>query len=200
MTTNPRDEASRTAPLALWRYGHDYLRAARELCAKHHLRCDESQAPYHLAAQGIEFALFAFLRSRGATMESLRVQIGHSLTAALARCEALGMPTLPESLRPVIGEIAPCHRDGQFVHLHASGEAFPDIEPLVEAGVWVLDRVAPDVAAHYVAHLGDTESPTVDEFVRRMRADLCATAERAVVVGPDLRAFGATVSSAAAPN
>ena len=200
MTTTDCDEASRTAPLALWRYGHDYLRAARELCAKHHLRCDESQAPYHLAAQGIEFALLAFLRSRGASMESLRGQIAHSLAAALARCEALGMPTLPEPLRPVIGEIAACHRDGQFVHLHASGEAFPDIDPLVEAGVWVLDRVAPDVAAHYVAHLGGAESPTVDEFVRRMRADLCATAERAAVADPGVRACGVTVSNAAAPN
>lgn len=187
MDTTCRDEASRTSPLALWRYAHDYLRAARELCARHRIRCVESQAPYHLAAQGVEFALLAFLRARGATMESLRRHIAHSLARALAQCEEHGLPALPPPWRTAVLAVAACHGDGQFVHLAATDDAFPDIDPLVEAGVWVLDSVAPDVAAHYVAHLGAAESPSVDEFVRRMRADLCATADFAAAAG--LRGF-----------
>jgi len=142
MSTTRCDETSRTSPLALWRYGHDYLRVAGELCAKHSIRPAESQAPYHLAAQGIEFALLAFLRARGASMESLRRQIAHSLSIAFAQCEALGLPALPAPWRPAIREIAACHREGQFVHLPAAEDAFADIDTLVEAGVWVLDRVA----------------------------------------------------------
>jgi len=51
---------------------------------------------------------------------------------------------------------------------------------LVEAGVWLLDRIAPDVAAHYVAHLADDASPSAAEFVGRLRADLRATADVAL--------------------
>jgi len=203
MSTTPCDETSRTSPLALWRYGHDYLRTARELCGKHRIRCIESQAPYHLAAQGIEFALLAFLRAHGATMESLHLQIAHSLPVAFAQCEALGLPPLPAPWRPAIREIAACHREGQFVHLAADDDAFPDIDPLVEAGVWLLDRVAPDVAAHYVVHLGAAESPTIDEFVGRMRTDLCATAGRASGDGfgfSGLAGFAGASGAATAPN
>ena len=53
------DEAKRTAPLAFWRYAHDYLRAASGLCHGNRTLCIESQVPYHLVAQGLEFALHA---------------------------------------------------------------------------------------------------------------------------------------------
>jgi hypothetical protein len=52
---------------------------------------------------------------------------------------------------------------------------FIDVEPLVEAGVWLLDRIAPDVADHYAEHLADEASPSAEEFVGRLRADLKAT-------------------------
>ncbi len=200
MSTTPYDETNRTSPLALWRYGHDYLRAARELCGKHQIRCVESQAPYHLVAQGLEFALLAYLRAHGATMESLRRQIAHSLPVAFAQCEALGLPALPAPWRPAIREIAACHRDGQFVYLPAGDDAFPDIDPLVEAGVWVLDHAAPDVAAHYVAHLGAAESPSIDEFVRRMRADLCATTGHASADEFGFAGVAGATGIATAPN
>ena len=59
------DERQRTTALALWRYAHDYLRVARALCEQHKIRSAESQAVYHLAAQGLEFALKSFLRAKG---------------------------------------------------------------------------------------------------------------------------------------
>jgi hypothetical protein len=58
---------------------------------------------------------------------------------------------------------------------------FIDVEPLVEAGVWLLDRIAPDVADHYAEHLAGDNSPSAQEFVGRLRADLKATADVAVV-------------------
>jgi len=177
MTTTLSDEAQRTAPLALWRYAHEYLRAARGLCREISVRCSESQVPYHIAAQGIEFALKAFLRARGVTMVELRDEVGHSLLAALTRSEALGLPAMPRRCREAIADVAPCHQNGQFVYLDTPIKALPDVGPLVDAGVWILDRIAPDVVEHFVQHLAGDASPTVPEFLQRMRADLSATSD-----------------------
>jgi hypothetical protein len=185
MTATISDEARRTAPLALWRYAHEYLRAARALCRQISVRSRESQVPYHVAAQGIEFALKAFLRTRGATMAELHQDIGHSLTAALARSEASGLPAMPERCRAAIDLLAPCHQDAQFVYLTAPATAFPDIDPLIDAGVWILDWIAPDVVEHFVLHLGGDASPTVPQFLQRMRADLSATSDIVYVRPPD---------------
>ena len=62
------DEAKRTSPLALWRYAHDYLWAAQALCRHHRIACRESQAPYHVASDGLTFTVKAYLRAKGATM------------------------------------------------------------------------------------------------------------------------------------
>lgn len=175
MTSSTAEEARRTSPLALWRYAHDYLRAAQSLCRQDRVACDESQAPYHVAAQGLEFALAAYLRARGATMTELRREIRHSLLKALADCEAQGMPPVPARWRAAIAEVAACHQDRQFVHAMATDDTFVNVEPLVEAGVWILDRIAPDVAEHYVVHLAGEPSPPSAELLRRLRADLSAT-------------------------
>ena len=169
-------EARRTSPLAFWRYGHDYLRVARTLCRQHRIPCTDAQVAYHAAAQGVEFALKAFLRARGVSPEDL-FAIGHSLAKALARSEARGMTPIPEPWRAAVAEIAPCHQDGQFVFLVTPDGAFPDVDPLVAAGIFVLDAIAPDVATHFVVHLGGEATPTVEMFVRRLRADLTATFE-----------------------
>jgi hypothetical protein len=170
-------EARRLSPLAFWRYGHDYLRAARTLCRQHRIPCTDAQVAYHAAAQGIEFALKAFLRARGVAHDELSAGIGHSLATALAWSEAQGMAPIPDPWRAAVAEIAPCHQDGQFVYLVAPPGAFPDVDPLVAAGVFVLDAIAPDVATHFVAHLGGEATPTVEMFVRRLRADLTTTFE-----------------------
>lgn len=177
MTKTIGDEARRTAPLALWRYAHEYLRAARGLCREISVRCSESQVPYHIAAQGIEFALKAHLRARGATMTELRDDIGHSLLAALTRSEALGLPAMPNRCRVAIAQVAPCHQNGQFVYMVTPARTFPDIDPLIDAGVWILDRIAPDVVEHFAGHLAGDASPTVPEFLQRLRADLSATSD-----------------------
>jgi hypothetical protein len=169
------EEIRRTAPLALWRYSAEYLRAALQLCGPIHVRCAESQVPNHIAAQGIEFALKAFLRARGATMDTLTDQIGHSLPAALTQCEALGMQPLPGPFRKAIDAIAPFHQNGQFVYPTTHADAFPEIDSLVDAGVWLLDQVAPDVVDHYAAHLASDQSPSAPELLGRLRADLSAT-------------------------
>ena len=68
MQSSMNDETKRTSPLALWRYAHDYLRAAQSLCRQHRIGCAESQAPYHVATEGLKFTLKAYLRAKGATM------------------------------------------------------------------------------------------------------------------------------------
>lgn len=166
------DETKRTAPLAFWRYAHDYLQAAAGLCRDDHTLCSESQVPYHMVAQGLEFALHAWLRTDGASVADLRARCGHSLVRALALCEAQGMPPMPAQWRPAFLALAECHRDHGFEYFVLAEDAFPDIGPLVDAGVWMLDHAAPRVAAHYVQHLGGAGSPTVDEFVQRLRAAL----------------------------
>jgi hypothetical protein len=45
-------------------------------------------------------------------------------------------------------------------------------KPLAQAGVWILDRIAPEVAEHYFLHFAGDTSPSTEEFVRRLRADL----------------------------
>jgi hypothetical protein len=173
------DEARRTSPLAFWRYAHDYLRAAHTFGRQHRIPCAESQVGYYAAAQGIEFALKAFLCAHGATVAELRAEIGHSLAKALARSETLGLPAIPPPWRAAVAEIALCHQETQFVFLVVPDTAFPALDPLVDAGVFILDRIAPDVARHFVAHLGGESTPTVETFIRRLRADLSATSEAA---------------------
>src|SRR5262245_12126485 len=99
MSTIDDDEVRRTSPMALWRYAHDYLRAAQSLCRQHRLADSETQAPYHLAAQGLEFALKAYLCARGATMATLSDEVGHSLLQALKQSEAQGLPRLASHQR-----------------------------------------------------------------------------------------------------
>lgn len=180
MPTTHDDEAKRTSPLALWRYGHDYLRAAQSLCRQHRIACRESQAPYHVAAEGLGFIIKAFLRTRGATMAELDRLIGHSLAEALIRGEVQGLPPIPQRWRAALAEVAGCSQRDRFAYLASADSKFLDVEPLVEAGVWILDRIAPDVAEHYVRHLADAASPSAQEFVGRLRADLTATSHAAV--------------------
>jgi len=178
-------EARRTSPLAYWRYGHDYLRVAHTLCRQHRIPCADAQVAYHAAAQGLEFALKAFLRARGETVAALRTEIGRSLLKALACSESQGLPPIPAPWRKSVAEIASCHQDTQFVYLVAPDGAFPELDPLIGAGIFVLDSIAPDVARHFVVHLGGNASPTVETFVRRLRADLSATFDIATVANDD---------------
>src|SRR6266446_2879829 len=147
-------EERRTSPLAYWRYGHDYLRVAHTLCHQHRIPCSDAQVSYHAAAQGLEFSLKAFLRARGTTDATLRGDIGRSLLKALARSEALGLPPIPAPWRATVAEIACCHQDDQFVYLVTPGGAFPELDPLIGAGIFVLDSIAPDVALHFVSNFG----------------------------------------------
>ena len=171
------DEAKRTAPLAFWRYAHDYLRAASGLCHGNRTLCIESQVPYHLVAQGLEFALHAYLRAKGMTALELRTGVGHSLAKAMALCEAHGMPPLPAQWQSAFRDLAACHTDRGFEYFVAAEDAYAEISPLVDAGVWILGHVAPIVADHYVRNLGSDGSPSTGEFVRSLRAALSAMSD-----------------------
>jgi hypothetical protein len=110
-------------------------------------------------------------------MTVLRAEVGHSLMNALQRSEAHGLPPMPAPCRAAIAELAPFHQDGQFVYRAMPEGTFADVGPFVDAGVWILDRIAPDVVDHFVVHLGSDESPPAPEFVRRLRAALSATSD-----------------------
>ena len=171
------EEAKRTAPLAFWRYAHDYLRAASGLCHGNRTLCTESQVPYHVVAQGLEFALHAYLRADGVTTAELRSLAGHSLVKAMALCSERGMPPLPEKWQSAFQGIAACHTDRGFQYFAAADDAYAEVSPLVDAGVWILDHVAPIVADHYVQNLGAAGSPSAGEFVRSLRAALSAMSD-----------------------
>jgi len=176
MTPTIDNEASRTSPLAFWRYAHDHLRVAQDLGRRHQIPCVDSQVAYHVGAQGIEFALKAFLRARGVTVAQLRVEVGHSLMKALARSEEMGMALVPPGFRSAISQVAVYHQNTHFLYRVTSESTFPDVDPVVDAGIYLLDCIAPDVAEHFVVQLGGAATPTVETFVRRLRADLSATA------------------------
>jgi len=171
------EEAKRTAPLAFWRYAHDYLRAASSLCHANRTLCSESQVPYHMVAQGLEFALNAYLRANGVTAAELRMTVGHSLGKAMAMCQRYGMPALPEHWQPAFQDLVKCHTDHGFEYFVAADDCFAEISPLVDAGVWLLNEAAPIVADHYVRNLGAEGSPTAEEFVRSLHAALSAISD-----------------------
>ena len=169
------DEAQRTAALAFWRYAHDYLRAAQTFGSQHKVASADSHVPYHVAAQGLEFALKAYLRAKDVSPSALRLEVGHSLVEAMNRCVALGLPPLPANAREAIEAIAPYHQQDRFQYFACDHDEFPRLDPLVLAGLWILEHAAEDVAAHYVKHHAAPASPSVVDFVRRLRADLSAT-------------------------
>ncbi len=171
------DETQRMTALALWRYAHDYLRCAHTLTEQHRIRSTESQVVYHLAAQGLEFALKSYLRAKGLSPMLLSTEVGHSLTNALQRSFTLGLSPLPDASRACIEVLAAHHQDGQFTHLDLHPDAFADADPYVAVGIQILDRIVPDVVADYVDHHAEPASPPAAEFVQRLRADLLATAD-----------------------
>ena len=166
------DDARRTSPLALWRYAHDYFRAAADLTRDHRTLCGESQVPYHLCAQGLEFALHAYLGAQGVTAGELHALYRHALEASRAACEARGLPPLPTQCRAAFADVATCHRPVGFRYLPLAHDAPTAIGPLLEAGTWVLAQAAPLVSQHYVDHLASRGSPTAEEFVQRLRTAL----------------------------
>jgi len=176
------EESRRTAALALWRYGHDYLKAAQALAEKDRVACNESQALYHLAAQGIEFALKSYLRAKGVTPDELSTRIGHSLVDALQEALARDLPTPPIEVVRAIRVIAPHHRDDQFRYLAARYGEFPNLAPLLAAGTWVLAQIVADVVTDYFAYHGHGSAPANDDMLRRMRGDLEMTASKLLTV------------------
>ena len=165
-------ESRRTAALALWRYSHDYLKAAQTLWQTDWITCAESQALYHLAAQGIEFALKSHLRARGVTPEDLSTHVGHSLLTALQQAIDRGLSSPPVAVVRAIEFIAPHHCDDRFHYVATSHGEFPDLAPLLAAGTWILDQIAAEVVADYFVHHSHGSSAAGADMLRRMRSDL----------------------------
>jgi len=171
-------ESRRTAALALWRYSHDYLKAAQTLGETDVVACNESQVLYHLAAQGIEFALKSFLRARGVPAEDLSSRIGHALLEALQEALARGLATPPAEVVVAIRFIAPQHRDDQFRYLPATYGELPTLGPLLHAGTWLLGEIAAEVVADYFINFGQDSATASNDMLRRLRADLELTVSK----------------------
>ena len=172
------DESRRTAALALWRYGHDYLKAAQGLCENNRVTLNESQALYHLAAQGVEFALKSFLRASGVATADLSARIGHSLVDALQEALARGLPFPPIEVIRTIQTYAPHLRDDQFHYLPAEYGEFPDLTPLLSAGIWLLSHVAENAVTDYYVYYGRGSKSEESAMLRRLHADLEVTASK----------------------
>lgn len=169
-------DTRRTAALAYWRYGHDYLRAARDLCHKHEVCYAEGQPVYHLAAQALEFALKAFLRARGVPPESVVERYGCALDVAFDEAGTRGLPASPGAVSSAVRTLAAHHRPEGFVRLDETSAASAEPRLFFDAVHWVLDAIVPIVAEDYTAHYSDESSPSKESFMLRLRADLSATA------------------------
>src|SRR5438105_15138832 len=140
--THIDDESRRTAALALWRYGNDYLKAAQGLCDDMRITCNESQVHYHLVAQGIEFALKSFLRPKGVTPSDLSARIGHSLLDALQEALAHDLPSPLDTVLRTIQFIAPHHRDDHFLYFVSPDDDFPELMPMLATRPSILGPFA----------------------------------------------------------
>ena len=89
------------------------------------------------------------------------------------------MPALPGEWQSAFQDLAACHTDRGFEYFVPEDDAYAEIAPLVDAGVWILGHVAPIVAEHYVQNLGGDGSPSAEEFVRSLRAALSAMSDSA---------------------
>jgi len=173
-------EQRRTAALAYWRYAHDYVRVAQELCSKHEVSYAEAQPVYHLAAQAQEFALKAFLRAGGVPAQTLTEHYGCTLDAAFDEALARGLPAPPPLVVGAIRSLAAHHRPEGFVRLDASSAPSAEPKLFFDAVHWLLDAIVPIVAEDYTAHYSDESSPSKESFMLRLRAALSAsTAEEA---------------------
>ncbi len=171
------DETRRTSPLAYWRYAHDYLRVVRDLSRQHRISGAESQASLHVAAQAIDFALLAYVTARGASVNEARAGGGRSLARLLECALEFGLQPLPRRWQAAVAELAGCLGEAQFTYLSLPTEAFADLDPVVEAGVFILDQCAPEVAESFVERFGDGEPSTVASLLQRLRVDLAATTD-----------------------
>jgi len=172
------DETRRTAALALWRYGHDYLKAAQLLWETDRVACVESQALYHLAVQGVLFALRACLRAQGVPTVDLNGRIGHSLLDAMQEALARGLEPPPPAVVHTLQHFAPYLRRDQFRYLPAEQGEFPDLTDLLAAGVWILAQVAENAVVDYYVYYGRASPADKNAMLRRLRADLDVTASK----------------------
>jgi hypothetical protein len=139
------------------------------------VQCVESQVPYHIAAQGIEFALKAFLRARGDSMSVLHAEVGHSLTNALHRSEAQGLPSIPAPWRAAIAELAPFHQERQFVYRTMPEGAFCDVGPFVDAACGSWTGLHPTLSI-----TSSCTSPATNRLRSRVRPPFAGGVERDV--------------------
>lgn len=145
------------------------------LC-RHRLRNTEAQAHYHLVAQSLEFALKARLRASGISSSMLATEYGHDIARLFEATVEQGLVGVPDEVVAAIVFIAPHHRQREFLHVLHEPAAFPDLDNAFHAVHWILDAIAPVVAHDYTLHFAQDTSPTTESFVRRLRADLEATA------------------------
>ena len=85
---DPNPAEDRTSPLGLWMYADSYLDAAT--CVVAHSKHPHREPAYLLYAHAVEFALKAFLRSKGVAIDEIESH-GHRLAPLLDACHAHGL-------------------------------------------------------------------------------------------------------------
>ena len=97
---------------------------------------------------------------------------------ALEEALARDLPSPPDKILRTIQFIAPHHRDDQFLYFVEADGDFPEFMPMLATGTWILGQVAADAVADYFAYYAHGSATAVDDMLRRMRADLDATASK----------------------
>lgn len=162
VTVTPSD--SRTTPLGVWRYGYDYLKAARRLDDADPNPWVSSNVTHQCVCQAVELAFKSFLLAHGKTLNDLR-DIGHSMLRAMQEAEQLGLTPRPAGQRAAITQMDGYYRQHEFRYIVTGIKDYPPLDALLTACAWVLHEAAPDVAASMGNH----------DLVNRMRLDVSST-------------------------
>jgi hypothetical protein len=99
----------------------------------------------HLAAHGIELALKSFLRANGYTLNRLR-GLGHSLTAAVKDCKALGMAQPSADDWDRIEFLSEAHVNLEWRYAHTDRPPHMEWRDWISVAGWALRSAIPAVA------------------------------------------------------
>ena len=127
-----------TPAIVMYRQAMEFLESAKRL--------DSNDTPaLFLACHGLELALKAYLRAKGARLSQLRA-IRHSIIAALNDCVAQGLASPPQVVADILTIVEWPHASYAYRYWSTYRQVIIDRRLLLRAGAWASCAVLPAVA------------------------------------------------------
>ncbi|HLG89658.1 MAG TPA: hypothetical protein VKZ79_20955 [Alphaproteobacteria bacterium] len=133
---DPNLADDRTSPLGLWMYADSYLDAAS--CVAAHAKHPHREPVYLLYAHAVEFALKAFLRAKGVSIDEIETH-GHRLAPLLDACRVLGFqepPHIAKAGAAAVGLLELGDPDARYVR--SGFKRRPDLPGLRLFAEWLI--------------------------------------------------------------